>query len=68
ALNAGSIDIGFIGPSPSINGYSKSQGKGLRIISGSASGGVKLVVNPDKIKTLDDLKGKKIATPQLGNT
>ncbi len=29
---------------------------------------MKLVVNPDKIKTLDDLKGKKIATPQLGNT
>ncbi|MCO4697837.1 aliphatic sulfonate ABC transporter substrate-binding protein [Streptomyces sp. RO-S4] len=68
ALNAGSIDIGWIGPSPSINGYTKSQGKNLRIISGSASGGVKLVVNPDKIKTLDDLKGRKIATPQLGNT
>ncbi|MEU1264001.1 aliphatic sulfonate ABC transporter substrate-binding protein [Streptomyces cellulosae] len=68
ALNAGSIDIGWIGPSPSINGYTKSAGKNLRIISGSASGGVKLVVNPDKIKTLDDLKGKKIATPQLGNT
>ncbi|MEE1737722.1 aliphatic sulfonate ABC transporter substrate-binding protein [Streptomyces sp. BE147] len=68
ALNAGSIDIGFIGPSPSINGYVKSKGKGLRIIGGSASGGVKLVVNPKKIKTLDDLKGKKIATPQLGNT
>ncbi|MEU0098061.1 aliphatic sulfonate ABC transporter substrate-binding protein [Streptomyces sp. NPDC006267] len=68
ALNAGSIDIGFIGPSPSINGYAKSQGKGLRIISGSASGGVKLVVDPDRIKTPDDLKGKRIATPQLGNT
>jgi NitT/TauT family transport system substrate-binding protein len=68
ALNAGSIDIGWIGPSPSINGYTKSGGKNLRIISGSASGGVKLVVNPDKIKTLDDVKGKKIATPQLGNT
>ncbi|MEU9199781.1 aliphatic sulfonate ABC transporter substrate-binding protein [Streptomyces sp. NPDC048332] len=68
ALNADSIDIGFIGPSPSINGFTKSKGKNLRIIGGSASGGVKLVVNPDKIKTLDDLKGKKIATPQLGNT
>ncbi|GGZ10803.1 aliphatic sulfonate ABC transporter substrate-binding protein [Streptomyces nitrosporeus] len=68
ALNAGSIDIGFIGPSPSINGYTKSKGQNLRIIGGSASGGVKLVVNPDKIKTLDDLKGKRIATPQLGNT
>ncbi|MFJ7628827.1 aliphatic sulfonate ABC transporter substrate-binding protein [Streptomyces sp. NPDC097595] len=68
ALNANSIDIGFIGPSPSINGYTKSKGQNLRIIGGSASGGVKLVVNPKKIKSLDDLKGKKIATPQLGNT
>ncbi|MEU8482598.1 aliphatic sulfonate ABC transporter substrate-binding protein [Streptomyces sp. NPDC048641] len=68
ALNGGSIDIGWIGPSPSINGFTKSQGKSLRIIGGSASGGVKLVVNPKKIKSLDDIKGKKIATPQLGNT
>ncbi|MFJ3175784.1 aliphatic sulfonate ABC transporter substrate-binding protein [Streptomyces roseus] len=68
ALNGGSLDIGFIGPSPAINGYVKSKGSNLRIISGSASGGVKLVVNPEKIKTLDDLKGKKIATPQKGNT
>ncbi|MFF3002959.1 aliphatic sulfonate ABC transporter substrate-binding protein [Kitasatospora sp. NPDC057940] len=68
ALNAGSIDIGWIGPSPAINGYTKSDGQSLKIIGGSASGGVKLVVNPDKISSLDDLKGKKIATPQLGNT
>ncbi|MFB7917321.1 aliphatic sulfonate ABC transporter substrate-binding protein [Streptomyces sp. NPDC056061] len=68
ALNADSIDIGFIGPSPSINGYTKSGGKNLRIIGGSASGGVKLVVDPKKIRTLDDLKGRRIATPQLGNT
>jgi NitT/TauT family transport system substrate-binding protein len=68
ALNAGSIDIGWIGPSPAINGYTKSLGKSLRIIGGSASGGVKLVVNPKKIKSLDDVKGKRIATPQLGNT
>ncbi|WP_282702343.1 aliphatic sulfonate ABC transporter substrate-binding protein [Streptomyces sp. CC219B] len=68
ALNSGSIDIGWIGPSPAINGYTKSGGQNLRIISGSASGGVKLVVNPDKIKTTGDLQGKRIATPQLGNT
>ncbi|MEU4996887.1 aliphatic sulfonate ABC transporter substrate-binding protein [Streptomyces sp. NPDC021622] len=68
ALNSKSIDIGWIGPSPAINGYAKSDGKSLRIIGGSASGGVKLVVNPKKIKSLDDVKGKKIATPQLGNT
>ncbi|MFC9288396.1 aliphatic sulfonate ABC transporter substrate-binding protein [Streptomyces sp. NPDC057052] len=68
ALNSGSIDIGWIGPSPAINGYTRSNGKNLRIIGGSASGGVKLVVDPKKIKSLKDVKGKKIATPQLGNT
>ncbi|MGW4024107.1 aliphatic sulfonate ABC transporter substrate-binding protein [Streptomyces sp. NPDC005009] len=68
ALNSGSIDIGFIGPSPAVNGYTKSGGKNLRIIGGSASGGVSLVVNPDKIKSLKDVKGTRIATPQLGNT
>ncbi|MFE2100454.1 ABC transporter substrate-binding protein, partial [Streptomyces sp. NPDC059468] len=68
ALNSGSIDIGWIGPSPAINGYTKANGTNLRIIGGSASGGVKLVVNPKKIKSLKDVKGKKIATPQLGNT
>ncbi|MER5782158.1 aliphatic sulfonate ABC transporter substrate-binding protein [Streptomyces mobaraensis] len=68
ALNAGSIDIGWIGPSPAINGYVKAKGENLRIVSGSASGGVKLVVNPKKIRTLDDVKGKRIATPQKGNT
>ncbi|WP_419998681.1 ABC transporter substrate-binding protein [Streptomyces boninensis] len=68
ALNSGSIDIGWIGPSPAINGFAKSKGKALKIVAGSASGGVKLVVNPKKIKSLKDVKGKKIATPQLGNT
>lgn len=68
ALNAGSIDIGWIGPSPAINGYARAHGENLRIISGSASGGVRLVVNPDRITTLDDVRGKRIATPQLGNT
>jgi NitT/TauT family transport system substrate-binding protein len=68
ALNSGSVDIGWIGPSPAVNGYVKTNGKNLRVISGSASGGVKLVVDPEKIKSLKDVKGKRIATPQLGNT
>jgi NitT/TauT family transport system substrate-binding protein len=68
ALNAGAIDIGWIGPSPAINGYVKSHGKDLKIISGAASGGASLVVNPNKIRDVSDLKGKTIATPQLGNT
>ncbi|MGW3494411.1 aliphatic sulfonate ABC transporter substrate-binding protein [Streptomyces sp. NPDC001020] len=68
ALTSGSIDIGWIGPSPAINSYTRSDGKSLRIIGGSAAGGVKLVVNPKRITSLKDVKGKKIATPQLGNT
>lgn len=67
ALNAGSVDIGWIGPSPTVNSYARSHGENLRIISGSASGGVKLVVRPG-IDSPDDVKGKRIATPQLGNT
>ncbi|GAB2821009.1 aliphatic sulfonate ABC transporter substrate-binding protein [Streptomyces daliensis] len=68
ALNAKAVDMTWVGPSPAINGYTKANGKNLRIVSGATSGGASLVVNPDKIKSLDDLKGKRIATPQLGNT
>ena len=31
ALFAGDIDIGYVGPSPAINGYVKSHGQALRI-------------------------------------
>jgi NitT/TauT family transport system substrate-binding protein len=67
AMFAGELDASFIGPGPSISGFQKSDGKALRIVSGSTSGGAYLVVKPD-IKNAADLKGKKIATPQLGNT
>jgi NitT/TauT family transport system substrate-binding protein len=39
----------------------------VKIISGTASGGAYLVVKPN-INSAADLKGKKVATPQLGNT
>ncbi|MEZ0093154.1 aliphatic sulfonate ABC transporter substrate-binding protein [Streptacidiphilus sp. EB129] len=68
ALNSGAVDIAWIGPSPAINAYAKSKGSALKIISGATTGGAELVVNPATIKTVADLKGKKIATPQLGNT
>ncbi|GAA1716266.1 aliphatic sulfonate ABC transporter substrate-binding protein [Fodinicola feengrottensis] len=67
ALFSGAIDIGYIGPSPTVNAYVKSKGQALKVISGSASGGVELVVKPSITKAAD-LRGKKIATPQLGNT
>ena len=67
ALNAGAIDAAFIGPSPAINGYVKSHGQSLRIVAGAASGGASLVVR-DGISKPADLKGKAIASPQLGGT
>jgi NitT/TauT family transport system substrate-binding protein len=66
ALLSDAIDMTFIGPNPSINAYVKSKGQYV-IISGAASGGAALVVKPD-INSAADLKGKKLATPQLGNT
>ncbi|MEY9843387.1 aliphatic sulfonate ABC transporter substrate-binding protein [Streptacidiphilus sp. MAP5-3] len=68
ALNSGAIDIAWVGPSPAINGYVKSHGAALKIVSGATSGGAELVVNPKTVTSVADLKGKKIATPQAGNT
>ena len=69
ALFAGEVDIGYIGPGPALNGFAKSRGQGLRIIAGAAANGVAIVARPGAgIATLADLKGKRIATPQLGNT
>ena len=69
ALFAGEIDIAYVGPNPAVNGFIKSKGKALRIICGAASGGAGLVVRKDSgISGPKDLKGKRIATPQLGNT
>ena len=69
ALYAGQIDVAYVGPNPAINGYLASNGEGIRIISGSASGGAVFVVRNDSgIQTSSDLGGKKFASPQLGNT
>ncbi|MFF4415874.1 ABC transporter substrate-binding protein [Streptosporangium sp. NPDC001559] len=67
AVFSGAIDATYIGPNPAINAWAKSKGKAIKIIAGAASGGVFLVVKPE-INSVEDLKGKKIATPQLGNT
>jgi sulfonate transport system substrate-binding protein len=69
ALFAGQIDIGYIGPSPAVNGYVKSKGDDVRIIAGAVSGGAALIVRDGAaISTPADLANKKVATPQLGNT
>lgn len=68
AFLAGELDIGFIGPGPAINGYTKSKGD-LVIIAGSTNAGAVLVSRKDSdIKNVNDLDGKRIAIPQYGNT
>ncbi|MBN1203754.1 MAG: ABC transporter substrate-binding protein [Myxococcaceae bacterium] len=65
ALVAGSLDVSYVGPSPAINTYLRA-GRELRIIAGAVNGGAVLVTRT--AKTPAELKGKKLATPQLGNT
>jgi NitT/TauT family transport system substrate-binding protein len=69
AIFAGSLDVTYVGPSPALNAHFKSNGEEIRVISGAANGGAALVVRADSpIKTPADFRGKRIATPQLGNT
>src|SRR5437762_8345409 len=69
AIFAQSIDLTYVGPGPALNAYTKSNGAEVRLIAGSANGGAALVVQPDQnLKAAADFRGKKIATPQLGNT
>ena len=69
ALFAGEIDIGYVGPGPALSAHARSKGQGIRVISGAAANGVLIVARKDAgISTLADLKGKRIATPQHGNT
>lgn len=69
ALFAGAIDMTYIGPNPTITGYTRSNGEALRVIAGAASGGAALVVRNDSgIQSAADFHKKKVASPQLGNT
>jgi len=67
AIFSGSVDVSFVGPNPTVNAFVQSHGQAIRVISGSTSGGALLVVRPD-ITSPSQLRGKKIADPQLGGT
>lgn len=66
ALLGGSLDAGFIGSGPAINAYDKSKGAAVRLIAGATSGGAQLVTRSDITKP-EDLTGKTVVTPALGN-
>jgi NitT/TauT family transport system substrate-binding protein len=67
ALLGGSLDISFIGSGPAINTFAKSGGEAVRLISGATSGGAQLVARRG-ITEPEQLRGRSVATPQLGNT
>jgi NitT/TauT family transport system substrate-binding protein len=67
AMKGGAIDCSYIGPNPAVAGFTSTNGQLLRIVSGATSGGAQLVVKSN-INSAADLRGKKIASPQLGNT
>ena len=69
AIFAGSIDLTYVGPNPALNAYIRSQGAEIRVLAGAAEGGAALVVAGNgPIATAADFKGRRVATPQLGNT
>lgn len=69
ALFAGALDLTYVGPNPAINGYVRSNGEALRTIAGATSGGAELVVRQDAgISRAEDFHGKRVASPQMGNT
>ncbi len=69
AIFSGSVDVTYIGPSPVLNAYARSKGMDIRILAGAANGGSSILVRKEaNIQTIADFKGKKIASPQFGNT
>ena len=69
AIFTHSIDLTYVGPNPLLNAYDKSRGKEGRVVAGAALGGAALVVPADgRLGKAEDFRGKKVATPQLGNT
>ena len=69
AIFTGSVDLTYVGPSPALNAFIRAHGEDIRIVAGAARGGAALLVRPGAgIETPADFRGKKVATPQLGNT
>jgi len=69
AIFAKAIDLTYVGPNPALNAYARSRGEELRVIAGAVNGGSALVVQQGSgLAKPADFRGKRIATPQFGNT
>lgn len=68
AFFADELDIGYIGPVPAITANVKSEGD-VQVLAGVAKGGSVLVVREGSgVASVEDLSGKTVAIPQIGNT
>lgn len=69
ALLTNTVDLVFVGPSPTLNGFAVTGSDFLRVIAGGASGGALFIIQPNlNLATDADFAGRKFATPQFGNT
>ena len=69
AIFASSLDLTYVGPNPALNAYARSRGAEVRVVAGAVNGGSALVVQGDStLSKPADFRGKRIATPQFGNT
>jgi len=66
ALLAGDVDVAYVGAGPAALAYLRTEGAVLRIVAGAASGGAALLSR--SARSPRDLAGKRVASPQLGNT
>ena len=69
ALVAGAIDLTYVGASPVINAHVRTKGRSIRVLAPVAAGGNALVIRKGSpLRAPADFRGRRLATPQLGNT
>ncbi len=69
ALFANALDLTYVGPNPTVASYVRSERAAVRVIAGATSGGASLVVREGSgIHGVSDFHGKKVGTPQQGNS
>jgi NitT/TauT family transport system substrate-binding protein len=69
ALVGDAIDVGTSGPSAIVFTHARHGAGTLRVLTGCCSGGASFVVARDSgISGASDLRGKTLATPQIGTT
>jgi NitT/TauT family transport system substrate-binding protein len=69
ALVGDAIDVGVAGPAAIVYANARRSRGALRILSGCCSGGASFVVSPSSgIRRPQDLRGRTLATPQIGTT